>query len=215
MAFAARLLRRPVAAVSKWQRIKADFLSGIVYHGTTLEIASIVMREGFRGLEFDEITHDVFARYGVTLNDLQPSMQRILGQIEHSYEHEQHLISTSPAGEVAVRFAGQGGEVAAQIEACVQGVFSTRSVQNSRISGEPVVVQAQIKDFDNTPHAKRARQMVDGMSRWVTNDSHSEDDAADELWSAYINFLCLPEQLEPKLLIRSTDLERLKHGPLR
>jgi 2'-5' RNA ligase len=205
-------------ANEKWERVKRDFLSGIVYHGTTVEIANLVMSQGFRGLEFDEIAKDVFARYDMQPEDLSPEWQKILKGTKRSYQHEYHKVSTSPAGEVATRWAGGGGEIARQIEAFIQGVGSTNKVKDSRLAGEAAIIVCQIKNFQGSADYARVQQWISGLERLAADGgmdgTFTLDEAANDLWTSYSNFLREPAELEPLWIIQGAALEALKRGPL-
>jgi len=214
-----RVNSKKTAAADAWEQLKQDWRAGIVYHGTTVDIARIIAKDGFRGLEFIEILNEVLSKYGKTIDQIPRKRQKALESLERSYSMEHHLVSTTPAGEVATRFAGQGGEVAAQIEAYVTGKWSTRDVKNSRISGEPAVVVARIKNFQGSHHQEQVENVIKGWERLmsepskVTNLSYTKEEAVQHSWQQYTNFLCKPEDLEYLGTLVGSDLEKLKQGP--
>ena len=183
-----------------WNSLQQDALSGIVYHGTTVEIANLILKEGFRGLEFDAILQDVLAKYDMTEADIPKKMVKTLGMTRRSYQGEAHLVSTTPGGGVAARWAGGGGEVPRQIEAYLLGKYSTRDVKNSRLNGEPAIIKCRIKNFESTRHYTIMKRTVEGLNRLIAdggaNGNFSPRAAAVDTWETYTNFLCKPEDLE-------------------
>ncbi len=128
----------------KWEHIKRDFYAGIVYHGTTAGIAEEIMKNGFRGLNYDQILEDVLNLYGKKWEDISPLYQKNIRDNKKSYSHEFDTVSTTPAGEVAVRFAG-GGEIPRQVEHFILESDKHVSPEPSRITWEPAIVMCRIK----------------------------------------------------------------------
>jgi len=218
-----RFMQRVLASVTdpydaEWSLIKQGFMSGIVYHGTTKTVADLIVKDGFRGLEFDAIVADVLALYGKRLEQLPQKRRTALAQLKRSYTSEHHLVSTSPSGECASRWAGDGGEIPKQIEAYILGKYVTRDVKNSRLKGEAAVLKCRIKNFESTEHYGRAKQMCEGMEKLVvdggTSCDYTKQEACEYLWSNYVNFLCEPKDLEVLEVITGADLEELKKHPL-
>ena len=207
------------AAGDAWEQLKQDWRAGIVYHGTTVEIARIIEQDGFRGLEFGEIRDEVLGKYNTTVDQLSRKIQKMLDGLDRSYTNEYHLVSTAPGGEVATRWAGSGGEVARQIEGYVAGGWRDFRAKDSRVNGEPAVVVARIKNFAGSKHAERVEQVITGWERLmsepssVTGKVYSKDEATKDLWQSYINFLCKPEDLEYLGTLVRDDIEKLKQGP--
>lgn len=207
------------AGTSPWERLKQEVLSGIVYHGTTLQIAETIMKDGFRGLNFKAIRDEVLALYGKTIDDCPEDVARILEQSELSYRNEWSLVSTSPSGEVALRWAGSGGEVPRLIESIILQAPSGRDVWHSRVSGEGAVVQARIKNFESTHYFEQAQHwfagleklMAEGVSRF-SGKAYTENDAFKYVWGDYSNFAVPANQLEPIRVLKGTELEALKTG---
>jgi GNAT superfamily N-acetyltransferase len=200
-----------------WERLKADMLAGIVYHGTTLEIAEIIQKRGFRGLDFDAIVQDVLGKYGLT--EAPTRMRKVLEMSKESYAHEDGLVSTCPGGQVPTLYAGGGGEVPKQIEAFILGKYSTRDVTDSRIKGQPAVIKCRIRTFEGSEHQRRAKQMVDGLEKWFSTPGESNRNrtprkAAEDIWQGYTNFLCKPEELEVISVITGSELQQLAKAPL-
>jgi hypothetical protein len=204
--------------------LKHDLLSGIVYHGTTLEIAEIVKKDGFRGLEFDVMLEEILRTYGTTKADLDDAQLRLLHGLDMSYTHEHHLVSTTPSGETAVRFAGSGGEVPVQIERIVNGDFregvDRRKRQPSRISGTPAVLVCRIKNFKGTEHYEHVTKWIEGWEANLINKkseftgwTYTEEDAFEHIWHQYVNFTCRPDQLELLDVLTGERIEQLKHAP--
>ena len=201
-----------------WNKVQEDALAGIVYHGTTLEVADLILSTGFRGLEWDAILKDVLAKYNMTETDIPKKMFKVLQETKRSYEAEAHLVSTSPGGNVALRWAGSGGEVPQQIEAYILGKYSPREVKNSRLHGEPAILKCRIKEFQSTPHYTRIKQSVDGLNRLIADGGitgvFSPHEAAEDMWGTYTNFLCKPEELEVVEIITGARLQELSQHPL-
>lgn len=203
-----------------WERLKRDMLAGIVYHGTTKEIAGLIQKEGFRGLEFDELLREVLTKWDKTPEKLSKKCVRLLDNLKRSYEGEHHLVSTSPAGEVATRWAGDGGEVPRQIEAYILGKYSVREVKDSRLGGEPAVVVARIKDFESSPYYDRAKRAVEGWTKMIgegsklTDHVYTEEDAFNDVWHEYTNYAVEPAQLEVMGVLSGAALEVLKQAPV-
>ena len=201
-----------------WTRVQEDFLAGIVYHGTTVEIAEIILKTGFRGLEWDEILDDVLAKWGKTRADIPKRMVKILEGTRQSYSYEHHLVSTSPGGGVACRWAGIGGEVPLQIEAYVLNKYRPRDVAKSRMKGDPAVIKCRIKSFESTPHYERVKKWVDGMSRLIADGGiagdYTPEEAAKYLWNDYANFTCKPEELEVLDVLVGAEVTELAQHPL-
>jgi hypothetical protein len=210
---------------SKWDRLKHDFFSGIVYHGTTLEIAQIIQKDGFRGLEFDAILDEVLAKYGQTRQDLTEAQNKQLLHLSNGYSTEHHLVSTSPSGEAAARFAGQGGEVPFAVERIINGNYMLNLKDSQRkpsiIGGEPAVVKARIKGFQSTEFFIRTKEWIEGWENnligkksQTSGHTYNEEEAFHHLWHQYTNFTCRPEQLEVLGVITGEQVEELKQAPL-
>jgi hypothetical protein len=201
-----------------WERVKADFLSGIVYHGTTVEIAEIILKTGFRGLDWDAILDDVLAKYRKTREDIPMKTRKSLEGTRQSYTEEHTLVSTSPAGEVACRFAGTGGEVPRQIEAYILGKYSTRDVPKSRLKGEPAIIKCRIRDFETTQYYRAVKQWLGGLELLIEEGSVKGEftprEAAEGLWTSYSNFTCKPDQLEVLGVLTGAQVAELKEHPL-
>lgn len=201
-----------------WDRIKRDFYAGIVYHGTTVAIAEEIMKNGFRGLNYDQILQDVLTLYGKTWDDISNTYKKIIRENKNSYSHEFDTISTTPAGEVSLRFAGQGGEVPHAVERFILESIEDLKPGQSRISGEPAVVMCRIKDFENTPFYKRVDQWMKGLEGLAADGgitgNFDLDEAAEDAWTHYTNFNCTPDQLEPIRVLTGGALDLLREGPL-
>lgn len=202
-----------------WEAVKTDLLAGIVYHGTTVEIAEIIQRTGFRGLDFDTIVQDVLAKYGMTDDQIPKNTRKALEGTKRSYEHENGTVSTCPGGYMAVRYAGDGGEVALQVEAFVRGKWRNDELPYSLVKGDPAVIKCRIKNFEGSDNYRRAVQVVEGLTRWFTEVGESDRrrtprKAAEDTWLGYTNFLCKPEDLEVISVITGSQLEQLAKAPL-
>ena len=201
-----------------WKKLQEDLLDGIVYHGTTVEVADLILSTGFRGLEWEDILHDVLAKHNLTEADIPQEMLEPLRETKTSYEHEMHQVSTSPGGGVSLRWAGKGGEVPQQIEAFVLGKWNPRQVENSRLSGDPAVLKCRIKNFQSNPNYIRAKRWVEGMNKLIADGGVTGEfsplEAAEDVWNSYTNFLCKPEDLEVLEVISGARLQELAKHPL-
>jgi GNAT superfamily N-acetyltransferase len=200
-----------------WERIKRDFLAGIVYHGTTLEVAEIVMKTGFRGLDFDAIVADVLAKHGLT--EVPKRMRKVLEGTNKSYTGEHGMVSTCPGGHVPTLYAGDGGEVPKQVEAYVLNKYRPQDVKVSLIKGDPAVLKCRIKNFEGSENQRRVTQLITGMGKMldagtVTGRKYEAREAAEYLWRGYNNLLCKPEDLEVLEVITGAQVEELANHPL-
>jgi len=213
LAPAGKLVHASAEDSGLWTQLKASMSTGIVYHGTTAAIAEIIQKDGFRGLEFGELLVEVLALYGKTIEDLPPERMKQVEFWRRSYESEHHLVSTTPGGEIATRWAGDGGEVYRQVEAEILGVHSTREVLHSRLKGDPAVVVAKIKDFESTPYYERATRGINYWDKVIASGESTPEQAFRHYWHEYSNYAVPADQLEVISVLTGEAVEALKTAP--